>query len=235
MADTTVIWSPADTAIGVPYPIATITVTFGAAIFSAYTSAEVNTPFTPTTLLTAFAMNETDTDGDAVAFTAAIDATNKIVTITPSVDLVANQVYFLELIASKVYPADVTAQTAEDITWTTQTAVFAPTKAILNTATAQALHLLTGNANGTLFSLNQGDQDCSIIVYNTDGSNAANLTIMAPTDGHFWAETADRTVVSIPAGQIAMVYLDSARWCNKDYTFRLKGDGADLYAAIFSR
>jgi len=235
MADSTVIWSPADAAVGVPFPTAAITVTFGTAIFAAWTSAEVNTAFTPTSLLTAFAMNETDTDGDEVPFTASIDATNKIVTIVPTVGLSANQAYFLEIIASKVYPSDVTAQTAEDITWTTQTAVFAPTTAVLNTATPQAWHLLTANEYGTVFSLNQGDQDCAIIVNNTDGSNANSVTILKPTDGSFWVAEADRTSVSVPAGQVAMIYIDSAKYCNKDYTFRLKGDGTDLKAVVFSR
>jgi len=235
MADTTVVWTPLDNAIGVPYPSATIKVTFGAAIYAAYTDVDNKTAFTPTTLLYAFAIKKDDTDGETVEFTASIDATNKIVTFVPSVDLVKNQPYFLALLADAVYPSHATAQTAEDITWTTQVDVVTPTASVLNGAASVTPTLLTGDTAGNLFQLNQGDQDCFIVVNNTDGSNAASVVIKKPDDPVFWASTADRVAIPIPAGKMATIYIDSGRWCNKDYTFRMYGDGVDLYAAIFSR
>lgn len=235
MADATVVWLPADNEINVPYPTALINVTFSAAIFSAYTDADNKTAFTPTTLATAFTFKETDASGADVAYTASIDATNKIVTIVPSVDLKKNQKYYLAIIENKIYPSHTAAQTASNIDWTTQVAPIAPTASVLNGASAVDWTLLTGNSEGMLISLNEGDQDCFIVVNNTDADNAASLVIKKPTDPVFWSATADRVALSIAKAKVATLYLDSGRWCNKDHTLRLYGDGTDLKVAVFSR
>lgn len=102
-------FDPADAATGVSSS-ATPTITFDEPVF-AIGGATITDP---TSLIT---LNQTDATGTAVPFTATINGTNEIITVTPTSSLTPGQLYYLAI--APVQDAAGNATVAQSITFTT--------------------------------------------------------------------------------------------------------------------
>lgn len=87
-------------------------------------------------------------------------------------------------------------------------------------ATAGAEYVVTGS-----------DENIIVVVVNADASNAENLTIVAPTNKLWTSALADQ-VVSIPASEVVVLRLESAKYMDASTRkITLKGT-ADLKGAV---
>ena len=212
---------PADNAINVSPIKPIITITFGSAIYSAFESE--GTAFKPTTLKTAFVFKKTNTDGDDVECTMSIDDTNKIVTITPTDELVDGQKYYVAIVANKVYTASETPESAASADWTV--GVLEGTKASINNITPVSLVAL--NVDESTFDISCSDEELTLVAYNSSADTDYDLTVLAPIDGQYAATTDDKKV-EIGNGKIGLVNIESSKYVDKKGRLRIKAENAAL-------
>lgn len=89
-------------------------------------------------------------------------------------------------------------------------------------------------ADGILFSQpaeGMRDDDIVIIAQNTHATDAKTVTLKAPTDGNYAASDRDLTI-SLAAGEIATSRIESARYCNRDGSFLVKGSSTDIKVQV---
>ena len=109
-------------------------------------------------------------------------------------------------------------ETAKEITGFNE---IVPTALTAFNAAAGAEYVVTGS-----------DENMMMLVVNADASNAEDLTIKAPTNKMWSSALADK-VVSIPASEVAILKLESAKYMDP-VTKKISFAGtADVKAAVF--
>ncbi len=219
---------PADNAVNISPVKPTITVTFDSAVFSAF--AEAGTVFTDATLKEAFAFKKTDADGADVPCVMNISEDNKVVTITPTEELVDTQVYYVAILANKVFTAADTKENAAAADWTV--GIVTGTAAKINTVTSATPIAL--NIDETAFKVDCADEGIVMAVYNSSADTAYDVTILAPVEGQY-AATDENVTTEVDHGQIAFLTVESARYIDKKGRLRIKGENAALICAFFKK
>lgn len=85
---------------------------------------------------------------------------------------------------------------------------------------------------GAEYTPTKADERTIVLIYNSDASNAENVTIKAPTNKTF-ASKKDK-VVSVGAGKVALVMVESAAYMDASTGKVTLAGSADVKAAVFT-
>lgn len=106
-------------------------------------------------------------------------------------------------------------------------------KAPFNAITKYAVETATAAADGFKYTLQGSDEYTLFVVINTHGSAAKTITVKAPTTGGYAATDTDE-VLSLDAGETAIIRVESARFANNDGSIILLPQSTDVkVAAIY--
>lgn len=95
-----------------------------------------------------------------------------------------------------------------------------PVEAKYNEITLVTPEAATVANDGLEFKLKNKDEYAFVVVQNT-GTGAATISVKAPTTGSYAAASSDLVSESIPAGGLAVIRIESARYANNDGTVLL--------------
>jgi len=88
-----------------------------------------------------------------------------------------------------------------------------PAEVKYNVITEFAFETADSATDGFEFAMKNSDEYVNVIVYNSDESTEYDITIKAPTNGGYFASSADETHELAP-GEYAQIKIESARFAN---------------------
>lgn len=107
-----------------------------------------------------------------------------------------------------------------------------PQKGDFNKITSINFEAATAAADGMEFKLPSRDMETYIIVHNTHASTAYTITVKAPTNQGYTSASTD-LVKSIPAGEFAIIKLESAVYADKGMVKLIPQNAAVKAAVIY--
>lgn len=216
---------PTTGATGVTTLATVITVTFQEAVRYLDDEAILNADVAD--LIT---LKKTDASGADVPFTATISVDKKVITIVPSPELAANQLYYLAVNGTLVENSDEIVGLLTTSTFTTSPMVaYTGTAVAKNAIIAKAL--IAGDIDGSTITSLYADEKTVIILFNS-GSSTRVCTIKAPVLKGVTGRIDDVTY-SVPAGEIALVNVETQLYADKTGKITLDVAHAEMQIAVF--
>lgn len=101
-----------------------------------------------------------------------------------------------------------------------------------NTVNVANLTAFDGTA-GAEYTPEKSDERVMVVIYNSDASNAEDVTIKAPKNPSKIGGAIADVKVSVGAGKIAMVMVESAKFVDEETGKVTLAGSADVKAAVF--
>lgn len=227
-AAATVVFAPLNSATDITTQSPTITLTFSDAV-----TKTGGTAIADADLASMLSFKLEDADGASVPCSMSINAGKTVVTIVPTSDLIAEQDYYVAVLAEKFYvSSDATVATAA--TWTTDAAV-------THTGTAVGVNDIVDKApvacglSDNFYTFQAGDEKTMIVAINTSADAAYDIRVNAPSNPNYAGKDVADIVEELAFGNVAVINIESAKYADLTGKINIKAEHADVKLAVFYR
>lgn len=223
----TITFAPLNAATNVTTASPTITITFSAAVRNIDDSAITNAD-----LVDKLVFKETNATGEDVACSLAINAGKNVITVTPTNDLIPNQVYYLEVKASSFENEDNEAVVKANVSWTTSNVTTAAGTVVANNSIVTKA-FVAGDLDGTILTFPASDEKTIIVAYNSSADTAYDVKVKAPASNVRYSSAPIDLVKEIAAGYVGIIRVESAKYANDEGKINIDVEHADVKLAVF--
>ncbi len=223
----TITFAPLNAATNQTTAAPTITMTFQEAIRMIDNSAIEDAD-----LVDMVVFKETNATGEDVACSLAINAGKTVITVTPTNDLIPNQVYYVGFLAGKVENGDGIVNVAQSASWTTSNVTTAAGTVVANNSIVTKA-FVAGDLDGTILTFPASDEKTIIVAYNSSTDTAYDVKVKAPASNVRYSSSPIDLVKEIAAGYVGIIRVESAKYANDEGKINIDVEHADVKLAVF--